>query len=168
MELAHLPNDVLLMAQSCLKLMLPIGSSWPSPFLKRQCRWHGIGPAPLKRGIANSMELAQHLPDDVLLMPHSLSKMVPPIALSYPRPSLKRGCQCHEIGPAPLETGMANSVEFALLHDNEAPEISPLSLQEALPISSSWPSPSLKRQCQWHGIDPASLETGMANSMELA
>ncbi len=82
MELAHLLNDVLLMAQSCLKLMLPIGLSWPSPFLKRQCRWHGIGPAPLKRGIANSMELAQHLPDDALLMAHSHSKVVPPIALS--------------------------------------------------------------------------------------
>ena len=82
MELAHLLNDVLLMAQSCLKLMLPIGSSWPSPFLKRQCQWNGIGPAPLKRGIANSMELAQHLPDDALLMAHSRSKVVPPIALS--------------------------------------------------------------------------------------
>src|SRR5216684_2298435 len=93
MELAHLPNDVLLMAQSCLKLMLPIGLSWPSPFLKRQCRWHGIGPAPLKRGIANSMELAQHLPDDTLLMAQSHSKAGLPIALSWPSPSIERKCQ---------------------------------------------------------------------------
>src|SRR5258708_2351924 len=92
MELAHLPNDVLLMAQSCLKLMLPIGLSWPSPFLKRQCRWHRISPAPLKRGITNSMELAQHLLDNALLMAHSRSKVVLPIALSWPSPSLKRRC----------------------------------------------------------------------------
>ncbi len=110
MELAqHLPNNMLLMAQSCSKVRLLVALSWPSPSLKRPCRQHGIGPAPLEIGIANGMELAQNLPNDALLMAHSGSKVVLPIALNWPGPSLKGPCRWHRIGPAPLETGIANS-----------------------------------------------------------
>src|SRR5258707_13962814 len=106
MELAqHLPNDMLLMAQSCSKVRLPVALSWPSPSLKRPCRQHGIGPAPLEIGIANGMELAQNLMNDVLLMAHSGSKVVLPIALNWPGSSLKGTSRWQRIRPPILGRG---------------------------------------------------------------
>src|SRR5260370_20572257 len=99
---------MLLMAQSCSKVRLPVALSWPSPSLKRPCRQHGIGPAPLEIGIANGMELAQNLLNDVLLMAHNGSKVVLPIALNWPGPSLKGPCRWHRIAPAPPATAIAN------------------------------------------------------------
>src|SRR5258707_12999196 len=110
MELAqHLPNDMLLMAQSCSKVRLPVALSWPSPSLKRPCRQHGIGPAPLEIGIANGMELAQNLMNDVLLIAHNGSNVVLPIALNWPGPSLKGPYRRHRFVPARPKTRLANS-----------------------------------------------------------
>src|SRR5258708_2155199 len=85
MELAqHLPNDMLLMAQSCSKARLPVALSWPSPSLKSPCRQHGIAPSPLKIGIANGNEWPLDRPKTEPLKAHRGSKAVLPIASSWP------------------------------------------------------------------------------------
>src|SRR5258708_6847207 len=80
----HLPNGILLMAHGCSEGGLLMASSWASRPPKIQCREHGIDPASLETGMANSMELAQHLPNDMLPMAHGCSKAGLLIALSWP------------------------------------------------------------------------------------